>query len=133
MRKINIVLLVGLGLLIPMLLHAQSQAPNPAETFPTSLHNTRVGKAHFYSKETGGFEQLTNVPMDDLQCMQCHPKTYADGTEVDVSQYEPSCKDCHDFSQGTAVSQEQCLKCHSRQAAEIMKMKLPDVHRDKGL
>ena len=36
---------------------------SPAETFPTSLHGTRPGKAHFYSAKHGGLEQLTGIPM----------------------------------------------------------------------
>jgi|GEM_PF-463674 hypothetical protein len=108
---------------------AQPQVNN----FPTSLHGTRQGKAYFYGKNQGGFETLTNVPIDSLGCLKCHPSTYADGTPVDLATYEPSCLDCHDFSKGYEVADEQCLQCHGRQKTEIMKMKLEDVHRTLGM
>ncbi len=110
------------------------------EQFETSLHFQRTGKVTWYSKENGGFEALTGVPMDSLGCLQCHAPTLADGTPVDVETYEPSCSDCHDFSQGTTVSQETCLGCHSRQGAEIALSQNPnladrfsDVHRERGM
>jgi hypothetical protein len=94
-----------------------------------------MGKIHFYSAENGGFETLTNVKLDGtVGCMSCHLQTYADGTKVDVATYQPGCKDCHDPNkEDKTVSEAQCLQCHGRQKTEIMKMKLPDVHRDKGL
>ncbi len=102
----------------------------PAQTFPTSLHATREGKRTWYGKENGGFETLTNVPIEKLGCLGCHPGTYADGTKVDPATYTPSCKDCH-VQPGDKVKQETCLKCHSRQGLE---MKLySDVHRAKNM
>jgi hypothetical protein len=105
-----------------------SLAQSPAN-FETSLHATRQGKATFYSKENGGFETLTNVPMSDLPCQQCHAQTYADGTPVNAAAYEPGCKDCH-AQVGDKPSQEVCLGCHSRQGFEIGNFS--DVHREMG-
>ena len=105
----------------------------PADTFPTSLHATREGKAHFYNEHNGGFEVLTGVPMSDLPCQACHGSTYADGTEVDAATYQPGCKDCHaDPDNPTAdVADDTCLGCHSRQKNE--QNFFTDVHRDSGM
>ncbi len=103
---------------------------DPAQTFPTSLHATREGKRTWYSKENGGFEQLTNIPIEQLGCLKCHPGTYADGSKVDVATYQPSCRDCH-AGPGQKVTQETCLKCHRRQGLEIANYS--DVHRAKGM
>ncbi len=103
---------------------------DPAATFPTSLHATREGKRTWYSKENGGFETLTNIPIEQLGCLKCHPGTYADGSKVDPATYTPSCKDCH-VQPGDKVKQETCLKCHRRQAFEIAHYS--DVHREKKL
>ncbi|MDZ7292123.1 MAG: T9SS type A sorting domain-containing protein [candidate division KSB1 bacterium] len=107
-----------------------------ASDFSTSLHATRTGKAWWYSKDNGGFETLTNIPMSSLACQKCHAATYANGQPVDNATYTPGCNDCHDFTQGTTVKQATCLGCHSRQNAEInLSASNPifkDVHRDKG-
>jgi len=60
-------------------------------------------------------EALTGVSRD-TPCLACHP---ASATNPQVVNY-------------SVVSQAQCLKCHSRQAAEIA-MNLPDVHRAAGM
>lgn len=108
--------------------HAQYQ--DPAQTFPTSLHATREGKRTWYSKENGGFEALTNIPIEKVGCLTCHPGTYADGSKVDPKTYQPSCRDCH-AGPGQKVTQETCLKCHRRQGFEIANYS--DVHRAKGM
>lgn len=101
------------------------------ETFRTSLHATRQGKATWYSRENGGFEALTNVPISQMACMKCHPGTKADGTtRIDTATYQPDCEDCH-TSPGSQVSDQICLKCHSRQAREIQ-LGYSDVHRNRG-
>ncbi len=99
------------------------------EAFRTSLHATRLGKATWYSRANGGFEALTNVAITDMACMRCHPGTKADGTPIDSATYTPGCDDCH-TSPGSPVSDQTCLKCHSRQAREMMFYS--DVHRQKG-
>ncbi|MCS6829059.1 MAG: hypothetical protein RMM08_06075 [Armatimonadota bacterium] len=100
------------------------------ETFRTSLHATRAGKATWYSKQNGGFEALTNISISDMKCMKCHPGTKADGSPIDPATYRPGCDDCHS-SPGSPVSDATCLKCHSRQAREIA-LGYSDVHRAKG-
>ncbi|MEJ5251891.1 MAG: hypothetical protein HPY54_08975 [Chthonomonadetes bacterium] len=99
------------------------------ETFRTSLHATRLGKATWYSRANGGFESLTNIPITSMTCMRCHPGTKADGTPIDPATYQPGCDDCH-TSPGSPVSDQTCLKCHSRQAREMQFY--TDVHRQKG-
>jgi len=110
-------------------------------SFNESLHNTRQGKATWYSAANGGFESLTNIPMEDLPCQNCHAATYADGTAVDAATYEPGCDDCHVIP-GDAVAQTVCLGCHSRQGAEInlsgntnpdVANLFTDVHREAGM
>jgi hypothetical protein len=98
------------------------------EAFRTSLHATRAGKVTWYSKANGGFETLTNIPVPE-GCMKCHPGTKADGTPIDTATYQPGCDDCH-TSPGSPVSDQICLKCHSRQAREMAFYS--DAHRAKG-
>lgn len=106
-----------------------AQATTPMDTFSTSLHGTRQGKATWYSKENGGFETLTDVPMTDLPCQKCHASTYADGTGVDPATYQPGCADCH-ATPGDKPKDETCLGCHSRQGLEMQSFS--DVHREMG-
>ena len=58
------------------------------ERFATSLHNTRKGKATYYSA-VDGFEQITGVPYDNLSCKNCHDKNLVPDWQ------EPTCTDCH--------------------------------------
>jgi len=109
---------------------AAAQQQGPAQTFPTSLHATREGKRTWYSKENGGFETLTNIPIEKVGCLTCHPGTYADGSKVDPATYKPGCQDCH-VQPGDKVKQETCLKCHRRQGLEIANYS--DVHREKKM
>jgi len=107
------------------------QPLTPEESFPTSLHAIRPGKAHFYSAQHGGFEQLTGVPMSALPCTACHAPTKADGTPIDNATYQPDCADCHK-QPGDKVADSVCLGCHSRQGLE--RTRFPDdVHLAAGL
>lgn len=128
--KKNIIISMGLMFIIFAGVYAQSN-------FSTSLHATREGKNTAYKKENGGMELITGIPMDSITCMKCHPAKYPDGTPVDAKTYTPSCKDCHDFSQGSTVKQETCLGCHNRQTYEMQlypdDSEKGDVHRKKGL
>ncbi len=101
--------------------------------FPTSLHKTREGKRTWYSKANGGFENITNIPVENVNCLKCHPGTKANGTPIDPATYDPNCDDCHNFSQGTTVPEQICLKCHSRQAREKALYPGVDVHYSKGM
>lgn len=104
----------------------------PAQNhFATSLHATRQGKAHWYNS---GFYLLTSVDITDLGCKSCHGPTDADGNAY-TGEYSPGCVDCHptgNYSRD-ALSQQQCLGCHGRQAMETNTLGLADVHRDHGL
>jgi hypothetical protein len=90
-----------------------------------SLHGTRQGMKTWYSAENGGFESLTGVAYDALQCAGCH-------RPEDSTWAGARCTDCHEKN-NPEVSDDTCLKCHSRQAAEINQHHLTDVHRDAGM
>jgi hypothetical protein len=79
----------------------------------------------WYVAENGGFEALTGVPYDELACKNCHRSDQPDWKE-------PNCRDCHATGEHRAPD-DTCLKCHGRQAAEINKHQLTDVHRDAGM
>ena len=99
--------------------------------FNTSLHKTRSGKPTWYNSENGGFETLTNVPITELGCVECHDANDANGDPYPATGYEPSCVDCHATNtMGWPVTQADCLGCHSREAAIINVHQVPDVHRD---
>lgn len=101
------------------------------ENIPVSLHATTGGMAYFYAKENGGFETLTGVPYDDLQCKKCHVGTHEDG--------EVACDTCHISQAVDAPPQFKCLSCHGRQAFEMNAKKpdgtpgMTDVHYAKGM
>lgn len=105
--------------------------------FGTSLHALRGGKPHFYNKVsnggTGGFETLTNVPISQIGCVECHDANDANGVAYPTN-YVPGCADCH--ATNTApfpgpVTQADCIGCHSREAW-VINNNLPDVHRTAG-
>jgi hypothetical protein len=92
------------------------------KTFPSSLHGTRLGHDTFWMKAYGGIEKLVGESIDKFGCLGCHPGSLADGTLItDPFSYQPSCVDCHVDPQHPArdpVTDDICLKCHSRQATE---------------
>ncbi len=102
--------------------------------FNTSLHKTRAGKLYWYGTANGGFQTLTNVPIDSLQCQGCHGPTNADG-QAYTGTYTPGCTDCHrtGIFAKDSLSQDQCLGCHSRQKIEFATLGYGDVHRDRGM
>ncbi len=107
-----------------------------AQAQSTSVHFLRK-KNTYYKKENGGFETISNIPYSSLHCNKCHGDSLATGVPVVDSTYAPSCADCHDFTQGTTVnSPKVCLKCHTRQNAEIAYSNsdstYKDVHFKKG-
>ena len=103
--------------------------------FNTSLHSTREGKKDAYKKANGGMELITNIPMEELACPKCHSTTekYPDGSAINSLFYSPVCNDCHDFSKGTAVTEQTCLNCHNRQVYERAAYPDVDVHKKKGM
>ncbi len=106
----------------------KAAAPFVAGTTPallqTSLHGTAEGMRTWYETSNQidaanpGFESLTHVPFDQLQCKNCH---------VDPN----NCTECH-VTRGDKPRDGKCLACHSRQEAEI-EAGLSDVHRDHGM
>lgn len=121
MKKITLLLTICFmfGYILPLL--AQSN-------ISTSLHYTRNGKPTWYNAENGGFETITNVPISQVGCIECHDARDANDS-LYVGTYAPDCKDCHATLSNWAVRQSDCLGCHSREAAIINK-NIPDVHRN---
>lgn len=121
MRKITLLLTIcfAIGYVLPSL--AQGN-------FSTSLHKTRNGKPTWYNAENGGFETLSNVPIEGLGCVECHD-LYDANDSLYVGTYVPDCKDCHATLTNWDVTQDDCLGCHSREKSIITKG-IPDVHRD---
>lgn len=115
-----------------MLAAVSAAAGEPAETFSSSLHATRAGKAYWYDAANGGFEAWTGISMAELGCQSCHGPTDADGRAYPEPFPGASCVDCH-ASADNAVSEQQCYGCHGRQAMEAKRLQLPDVHRDAGM
>ncbi len=127
MRSLRLLIWAFLTLFISSFLFAQDPT-----NFPTSLHKTREGKRTWYKAENGGFERISQIPVENVNCLKCHPGTKADGTPIDPTTYTPDCADCHNFAQGTAVPDDICLKCHSRQKNEKALYPGVDVHFAKG-
>ncbi len=128
MNKIKLVLTLFAMICLSQYLYGQAY-------FNTSLHNTRAGKISWYSAENGGFETITNVPIDSLGCIHCHGPNNADGVP-NGDDYEPGCVDCHPSNSNfnpDSIKVEQCYSCHGRQKKVAMVLQLPDVHRDAGM
>lgn len=122
--------ILTLLILLPLGSYLLAQA-----NFSTSLHATRAGKATYYNAENGGFENLTNVPIDSLGCAHCHGANDADGVAYGEN-YEPGCIDCHPSNSAfnpDSLDVMQCYSCHGRQKAVALMLKIPDVHRDAGM
>lgn len=106
------------------------------ENFPTSLHETGMGKITYYSAANGGFERLTGVPYTQAFCAGCHSST--DGRPPVSGR---TCDRCHsttdpqlgadDVDDSWDPVTSVCLGCHSRQKAE-MGAGWTDVHRTMG-
>lgn len=124
MKKIS--LLFCLLFAIGITLETYSQA-----NFETSLHKTRNGKPTWYNAENGGFETLTNVPVEELGCVECHDAVDANGDPYPPD-YTPDCVDCHATNSAWEVTQGDCLGCHSREASIINNPAYSDVHRTAG-
>ena len=88
---------------------------SPEATFPTSLHATGRGMITWYSSASGGFEQITNIPYDQLYCRECH---------------RPLCENCHE-TPGDSVEQDRCLQCHG--LVQLERDANPDVHDAAGM
>jgi|Deesub1362B_J571_1020462.scaffolds.fasta_scaffold08421_3 hypothetical protein len=95
----------------------QPTPPTASELLQNSLHGTTNGMAYWYSAQNGGFENISNIPYDNLGCQGCH--------------IEPdACNTCH-VIEGDVPIDNACLGCHGRQNAEIS-LGYTDVHRDMG-
>lgn len=108
-----------------------------ADNFGTSLHGTRTGKPTWYDDgmpaQGRGFATLVDTKYSDLPCMDCHDPSKWEKASPPRTWQDPSCADCHQSTPGDAVAASTCYGCHSRQATEVNKLKLTDVHRDSGM
>ncbi|MCU0414708.1 MAG: hypothetical protein MUE91_09960, partial [Ignavibacteriaceae bacterium] len=97
MRKITllITLSIVMGYVLPLL--AQGN-------ISTSLHYTRNGKPTWYNAANGGFETISNVPINQVGCVECHDATDANGNPYSGT-YAPDCVDCHATNSGWTVTQ----------------------------
>ncbi len=129
MKKIVCVISLFLFLGLIGINKAFSQKKEKVPFYNASLHYYARGMAHWYSKESGGIENLTGIPYDKLSCGHCHAKT---------------CDRCHRtekngvpiYSVEKAKSMNTCLKCHAREKMLLFMYKktgLKDVHFSKGL
>jgi hypothetical protein len=98
------------------------------ERLASSLHGTARGIEYWYDEAQGGFETLTGISYDALDCASCH---------VEIG----ACETCHgDSEEGAsqdgragaapAQSDEDCYGCHGNQYAEAVIHGLSDYHRD---
>ncbi len=98
--------------------------PTVTEILESSLHGTARGIEYWYGSARGGFETLTGVPYDALECGTCHVET-------------GDCEVCHGpalsgAGASTAPLQRDadCYSCHGNQYAEAVIHGLSDSHRD---
>ena len=112
-------------------------------SFNKSLHFTREGKRHWYSTTahngTGGFETLTNVPIENLGCQGCHPADNLDANgNPSPTPFTPTCLDCHETNKPASngspgkVSESSCLGCHGREGFIKGSSTITDVHDQFG-
>ncbi len=113
--------------LLSSLLHASgvlAQTPPANDSFYTrSLHFTTRGFAHWYAKEQGGPELITQQAFAALGCGDCHVG---------------SCDTCHRkdvdgralYSREPAKAETACAKCHDVPSGEKAKA---DVHANRGM
>lgn len=95
----------------------QPSPPSPSELIENSLHGTTAGMAYWYSSQNGGFENISNIPYDNLTCKNCHVESNA-------------CNTCH-VREGDVPTNSACLNCHGRQKTEIL-LGYTDVHSSMG-
>jgi len=94
LKSLKLFLLLFFIGIFPAWLFAQSN-------FSTSIHKTRVGKGYWYNANTTapspGFETLTNVPISQIGCAECHPADNLDanGNPYPIPYPGMNCVDCH--------------------------------------
>jgi hypothetical protein len=96
--------------------------------FENSLHHTARGLAFWYSKEQGGMEGLTGVPISRLNCLNCHVES-CDACHVANADGVPA------YSVATARAQTACIECHGFGDVESARKSgsFVDVHFEKGM
>jgi hypothetical protein len=99
-----IVMMIGVLIIIAA---DEKQGPPEKNFFEKSLHYTANGLRYWYSKEQGGMETFTGVPIDEVNCTKCHVascdachlkvengKSYY---STDVARSEAACRECHGY------------------------------------
>ena len=102
--------------------------------FPASLHGTAKGMKYWY-EAASGFGARIGVPYSAMTCGTCHAYNPA----LTGAPANQPCLACHRMMPDQpgvvdydSVDNTKCMKCHSRQGAEIS-MNMPDVHRAAGM
>jgi hypothetical protein len=127
LKKLHLLGLLFLAGLIVFGFSQERQWPEK-NFFDNSLHHTSRGLAFWYSKEQGGVEKLTGIPITQLNCLNCHVQ---------------SCDACHAktveggqvYSTEQARSQKACFDCHGLGDVEAAKKnnQFVDLHFEKGM
>jgi hypothetical protein len=126
------IIFVGSFIFLVMLISGTTQEKNPqAKNFyENSLHYTNRGLEYWYSKEQGGLERLTGIPISELDCSRCHVR---------------SCDTCHrkdengksSYSLEPAQAQQVCQDCHGIESLEKARKDKndpgADVHFKSGM
>ncbi len=96
--------------------------------FESSLHHTSRGLAFWYSKEQGGVEQLTGVPITRMTCLNCHVES-CDACHLKKTNGVPA------YSAETARTQTACIQCHGFGDTEKARKNglFVDVHFERGM
>jgi len=130
MKKLLGWLMMGCLVLVVSTPGGAQETPEPEGFYFSSLHATARGMEYWYDKANGGLETVTGIPYAQVGCAKCHVN---------------SCDACHKrekdgkpiYSTAAARSQENCLRCHAREAHMIMKIDkaagTTDVHVAKGM
>lgn len=122
--------LLGLLFLAGLMTFGFSQESKGPEKnfFDQSLHHTSRGLGYWYGREQGGVEQMTGVPITQMNCLNCHVQ---------------SCDACHAktvdgrqvYSTEQARSQAACIECHGIGNVEAAKKnnEFVDLHFERGM
>ncbi len=127
-RSICLPACLALALLYAGCSERSPQEPNISiqERLMTSLHGTANGIRYWYQSAQGGFESITGIPYDDLECKSCH----VEPGECDACHTGGTPDGVRDIA-APAQSDDECYTCHSNQYVEDAIPGLTDVHRDE--
>ncbi|OGF61971.1 MAG: hypothetical protein A2Y62_20845 [Candidatus Fischerbacteria bacterium RBG_13_37_8] len=121
------VMLVGLLVIISA---EEKKGPPDKNFYEKSLHFTANGLRYWYSKEQGGMEKITGVPIEEVNCTKCHVES-CDACHVKEVDGKPF------YSTDVARSEAPCRECHGyggpQKDEEGKEIPITDVHFLKGM